>query len=340
MASSRQPADISQALKELVELNGAGLLVIPLTATKRVTPAASETGVITLGVDVEGLLPDVATESFDILLTSAASAPSPWVSVAPNALHATITDLQRVVDQQPVAAAVVAQVLRMTLALNFDAALLLESLAYSMLQASGPFRAWRAQTPVRTSRVTDDSRVQLTRAGNVLNVRLDRAHARNAVDSRMRDSLVEALELAIADPDTPLVIINGAGPAFCAGGDLNEFGRADDPGVSHLMRTFRSPVKLVHRIRERVHVHVHGACIGAGIEMSAAAAHVSASSDAFFRLPEVAMGLMPGAGGTASIARRIGRHRACFMSLSGRDIDARLALSWRLIDVITPGAHR
>ncbi|MDB5445166.1 MAG: enoyl-CoA hydratase/isomerase family protein, partial [Phenylobacterium sp.] len=52
--------------------------------------------------------------------------------------------------------------------------------------------------------------------------------------------------------------------------------------------------------------------------------------------PEVAMGLIPGAGGTASIPRRIGRRRACFMAISGLDVDARTALRWGLVDAVEP----
>jgi enoyl-CoA hydratase/carnithine racemase len=79
---------------------------------------------------------------------------------------------------------------------------------------------------------------------------------------------------------------------------------------------------------------VQGACIGAGIELSAFAATITAAKGTFFRLPEVAMGLIPGAGGCVSIPRRIGRQRAAFMALSGRDVDTEQALEWGLIDAI------
>jgi enoyl-CoA hydratase/carnithine racemase len=63
---------------------------------------------------------------------------------------------------------------------------------------------------------------------------------------------------------------------------------------------------------------------------------VTAAAGTFFRLPEVSMGLIPGAGGTATIPRRIGRHRACFMAISGADIDLPTALAWGLIDAEAP----
>jgi enoyl-CoA hydratase/carnithine racemase len=76
--------------------------------------------------------------------------------------------------------------------------------------------------------------------------------------------------------------------------------------------------------------------VGAGIEVPAAAARVVARAGTVFRLPEVSMGLIPGAGGTATVPRRIGRHRACYMALSGATIDLDTALAWGLVDAEEP----
>jgi enoyl-CoA hydratase/carnithine racemase len=90
----------------------------------------------------------------------------------------------------------------------------------------------------------------------------------------------------------------------------------------------------VHELRDRITFIVHGACIGAGVEIPAFAGRVVARSDATFRLPELGMGLVPGAGGTVSIPRRIGRERFRTMALTGEMIDAATALSWGLVDEI------
>ena len=79
---------------------------------------------------------------------------------------------------------------------------------------------------------------------------------------------------------------------------------------------------------------MHGACIGAGVELPAFAARVVAAPDAFFALPEVAMGLVPGAGGTVSLPRRIGRRRTAYLALTGARLDSRRALDWGLVDAI------
>jgi enoyl-CoA hydratase/carnithine racemase len=79
---------------------------------------------------------------------------------------------------------------------------------------------------------------------------------------------------------------------------------------------------------------VHGACVGAGTELPAFVAQVVARPDATFQLPEVPMGLIPGAGGTVSLPRRIGRQRTAYMAITGSTIDAATALAWHLVDRI------
>jgi enoyl-CoA hydratase/carnithine racemase len=81
-------------------------------------------------------------------------------------------------------------------------------------------------------------------------------------------------------------------------------------------------------------VEVHGACVGAGVELPAIAAPLRAREDARVLQPELSMGLVPGAGGTVSLPRRIGRQRTGWLALSGARIDARTALRWGLVDAI------
>ena len=75
-----------------------------------------------------------------------------------------------------------------------------------------------------------------------------------------------------------------------------------------------------------------GACVGAGVEMAGFARRITATKAAWFQLPELAMGLLPGAGGCVSLVRRIGRQRTAWMILSGKRISARQALDWGLVD--------
>lgn len=315
-------------LADLIELGGAGIAVVELGPDARWSDPGP--GIVRVGVDRRGAPPVAAGEAFDILLTSAAGAPQPWVSV--DHVDAAVERLRDEAARQPVAAAVAAQVLRATLRLAFGDALVLESLAYSVLLASAGFRGWRTATPVRQRAETEAPRVLIDDDGGMLTIRLNRPAKRNAFDARMRDALAEALAFALEHPDAPSVVLRGEGPSFSAGGDLDEFGSADDVGRAHLIRTLRSPAALVHALGDRISARLHGACVGAGIEVPAAAGRVTAAPGTVFRLPEVSMGLIPGAGGTASIPRRIGRHRAAWMAISGEEIDLPTALAWGLVD--------
>ncbi len=107
-----------------------------------------------------------------------------------------------------------------------------------------------------------------------------------------------------------------------------------DPATSFAVRLTRHPGYAVYRIADRVTARLHGSCIGAGIEVPAFARQVIAEPGTTFRLAELAMGLVPGAGGTASIRLRIGRHRTAWLALTGASIAAPTALDWGLIDAI------
>jgi enoyl-CoA hydratase/carnithine racemase len=175
----------------------------------------------------------------------------------------------------------------------------------------------------------------IRRDSNLLDVRINRPDRHNAYDRYVRDGLVDAFDLALADPSIGEIHLAGNGPSFCSGGDLDEFGTSTDVTTAHLVRLDRSVAARVHRRREETQVFLHGACIGAGIEIPSFAAHVHATADAFFQLPEIAMGLVPGAGGTVGITRRIGRWRTAYLALSGVRIGPQLAVEWGLVDEYT-----
>jgi enoyl-CoA hydratase/carnithine racemase len=214
-------------------------------------------------------------------------------------------------------------------------ALEVESLAYSTLLAGPEFARWLRARPESMPPPDVQDPVLVGRDGDELRITLNRPERRNAYGRQMRDALVEALRLPGHDPGITRVVLDGAGPAFCAGGDLAEFGTAPDPVTAHLVRTRAGAALPLHRIAERVEARVHGWCVGAGMELPAFAGRVVAAPDSRFRLPEVAMGLIPGAGGTVGIPRRIGRWRTLYLALTGHDIDAATALDWDLVDEVT-----
>jgi enoyl-CoA hydratase/carnithine racemase len=241
--------------------------------------------------------------------------------------------LIRQVERAPRAAAVTVQLLRSSQGLSYERALMLESLSYGLLQGSEEYAAWLESRGPPEQRHAS-GRVIVERRDAVLHVVLDRVDARNAIDREMRDQLFEAFTLAALDPEIRSVKLRSIGAVFSAGGDLDEFGTTTDPATAHLIRSRTLPALAISRRPEILDVHVQGACIGAGIEMSAFAGRVTAAPTAWFQLPELAMGLIPGAGGCVSVPRRIGRQRAALMILSGQQIDAATALRWGLIDAI------
>lgn len=323
----------SAALTAIVAAGGCSLLVLPLADGAPLPQLPADPSAIFVGIHDGDVLPSGAGDCFDLLLTNLIDAPAPWVGLVRPDREIALAEVEEAVERQPAAALVAAQVLRASLTLPFDQALVSESLAYSLLLASGGFAAWRAATPARPLRDAGEPRVALSRDGDGFTLRLTRAARRNGLDAAMRDELHAALIACDREPALP-IRISGDGPAFCAGGDLDEFGTARDVGMAHLVRVLRSPSRAVWERRERISVMLHGACVGAGIEFPAAASRVIAHPGAQLRLPEVPMGLIPGAGGTATIARRIGRHRAAFMALTARAIDAATALRWGLVDAV------
>jgi enoyl-CoA hydratase/carnithine racemase len=208
-----------------------------------------------------------------------------------------------------------------------------ESLAYAELQAGPEFARWLDERGAATPAPSPEP-VLLERDGDHLTITLNRPEAHNAVDVALRDALVEALGLVDADPALTATL-RGAGPSFCSGGDLREFGTFPDPATAHAIRLERLPARALAAVADRVAARVHGHCVGAGAELAAFCHRVVADPGTTFRLPEVSMGLVPGQGGTVSIPRRIGAQRSAWLALAGRPIDASTALEWGLVDQLT-----
>ncbi len=239
------------------------------------------------------------------------------------------------VERFPLAAAALALLLRGQPGRSVDEGLVAESAVYSVLQSGPEFSAWRAQHPVRHE-PDDGARVRLKREGPRLILTLTRPDRLNALDARMRDELMEGLAVAAADPGITVVELRGEGPAFCAGGDLDEFGSRSDPASAHVLRLRRSIGRELSHLGARTTAYVHGACVGSGIELAAFADRVVAAADTRIALPEIGLGLVPGAGGTVSLTRRVGRLRTAWLAFSGSTIDAATANAWGLVDDLEP----
>lgn len=231
----------------------------------------------------------------------------------------------------PAAAVIATQVLRGQGRRSIADGLVIESLAYAALQGGPEFASWLAGRGRRVRRDLDDPRVEMHDHGGSVEIVLNRPRLHNLMDAAMRDQLVTALLAAGAEPNRA-VLVRANGPTFCGGGDPAEFGTVANTATAHLIRSSANVAPALAAIRERTTMQIEGPAVGAGIELAAFAGHVRAAPHATFRLPELGMGLIPGAGGTVSIPPRIGRQRTLEWLLSGAELDAPTALRWGLVD--------
>jgi hypothetical protein len=318
------------------ELVGVAAGVPLLTVDVRDTAEAVRLADLLAGVPcvLVGVSPGAAGDppaGYDVLLTDVAEAGRPWVTGLDR-----LPDLVARVAANPLAGVTLVQLLRLNHRLPVADALAAESMAYAMLQSGEEFQRWLATATRPSARGDVDEPVLIERSGSAIVATLNRPAVRNAVNAAVRDGIVAACELAAADPTVAELRLRGAGPSFCAGGDLTEFGSFRTPVLGHVTRTTRSAARALLESRVRVVVEVNGAAVGAGAELAACGDRVRAHPDAYFALPELRMGLLPGAGGTVSITRRAGRHRCAYLALSGARLDAGTAHRWGLVDDIDP----
>ncbi len=168
------------------------------------------------------------------------------------------------------------------------------------------------------------------RHDNILAVTIDHPPV-NALSTDVRRGLAQAVEAAQADPAIKAILILGAGRNFIAGADIREFGKPPQqpslPDVCNLIEASAKPVVAALR----------GATLGGGLEVALAAHYRVALPDAKLGLPEVNLGLLPGAGGTQRTPRLIGAAAALDMMLTGRHVPASEALTLGLIDKLVQG---
>ena len=274
-------------------------------------------------------LPSNFLKSFDILLTDSRLSRLPAfvedISIA-------IQELDEMISLHTQPALVLAHLLRQKAYQNVSQGLVLESLSYGMLQSGSQFKAWLNQRG-DIARVLDEKPVVLaSRSDESLEIYLNRPERSNAYSSDMRDQLFDFLQIARFDEAVTKVKLHGLGKSFCSGGDLAEFGSVDFPPDGHIIRLHRSPALSSHSIADKLEVYLHGVCAGAGIEIPAFASRVFGNESVEIFLPEISMGLIPGAGGTVSLPRRIGPQKTAYLAMSGKTLSLSDALAWGLID--------
>ncbi|MDA1188165.1 MAG: enoyl-CoA hydratase/isomerase family protein [Chloroflexi bacterium] len=149
--------------------------------------------------------------------------------------------------------------------------------------------------------------VRYEKKGNVAYIELHRPEVINVLNVQMRDELFEVLEAVRDDPDVRVLVLSGAGDrGFCAGADLTEFGTTPSQAAARRVRWERDLWGLLHSLRKPIIAALHGYVIGTGLEVACLCDIRIASADAQFGMPELALGLIPGAGGSQTIRRTVG----------------------------------
>ncbi|HXE17959.1 MAG TPA: 3-hydroxyacyl-CoA dehydrogenase NAD-binding domain-containing protein [Stellaceae bacterium] len=170
----------------------------------------------------------------------------------------------------------------------------------------------------------------LDRVGAVAVITLDNPPV-NALSAGLRTGLMEAFKQAKADPANKAIVLICAGRTFIAGADISEFGKPPQgPGLNDLFGAIEGgSIPVVAAI--------HGTALGGGLEVALACHYRVAVPSARFGLPEVKLGLLPGAGGTQRLPRLVGIEKAMAMITTGDMIGAKEALETGLIEEIVPG---
>ncbi|AVS75820.1 3-hydroxyacyl-CoA dehydrogenase NAD-binding domain-containing protein [Paracidovorax cattleyae] len=182
-----------------------------------------------------------------------------------------------------------------------------------------------------TSAAATASPAQTRLQGDVLVVRIDNPPV-NALGAAVRQGLMAAIGEAESRADVQAVLIVGEGKAFIAGADIREFGKPPvEPSLPEVCQRIESCGK-------RVVAAIHGAALGGGLEVALAAHYRVALPGAQLGLPEVNLGLLPGAGGTQRAPRLMGVKPAAEMMLSGKPLSAKAALGAGLVDRLVDGS--
>jgi len=169
---------------------------------------------------------------------------------------------------------------------------------------------------------------------------LNRPSALNALSVALMTELGQALDAFAADAAIGAIVVTGAGKAFAAGADVTEMSEARfvELYLSDFPRLGGSGWASLAACRKPIVAAVSGLALGGGCELALACDFILAADDAKFAQPEIALGIMPGAGGTQRLVRAVGKAKAMEMCLTGRRIDAIEAERAGLVSRVVPRA--
>jgi enoyl-CoA hydratase len=168
----------------------------------------------------------------------------------------------------------------------------------------------------------------------VATVRLNRPDVLNALNMKLMEELVDALEALDKDPAIRAIVLTGNEKAFAAGADIGEMASASSTEM--LLRDQFARWDRIRKVRKPIIAAVSGYALGGGCEVAMSCDMIVASETAKFGQPEINIGVIPGAGGTQRLTRAVGKVKAMEMVLTGAMIDAAEALRWGLVNRVVP----
>lgn len=175
-----------------------------------------------------------------------------------------------------------------------------------------------------------ESLILVEKSGAVATVTLNRPTAMNALSRELRTAIAETFEALEADSDVRVVILTGAGKAFCAGLDLKELG-SDTGGINATIGD-KDPVTSIGRFSGPVIGAINGVAITGGFELAIACDVLVCSETARFADTHARVGILPGWGLSQKLSRAIGIYRAKELSLTGNFLSAQQAAEWGLVN--------
>lgn len=176
--------------------------------------------------------------------------------------------------------------------------------------------------------------IQVSRAQAVGTITLNRPHALNALNLKMVDELVDALEVFDRDDSIRVILLTGNEKAFAAGADIHEM--VEETAVSMLLKDQFAVWDRIAAITKPIIAAVSGYVLGGGCELMMNCDLVIASETTQIGQPEIRLGIMPGAGGTQRLTKTVGKVKAMEMLLTGEMISAEEALRMGLVNKVVP----
>lgn len=177
--------------------------------------------------------------------------------------------------------------------------------------------------------------VELRVKDGIAGIFLNRPEKSNALSSALLDELFFKLREIDSSPGLRVVVLAGNGKSFCGGADIHELSNLKESSAGRFVKKIHRCCDAIRKLDVPVVARLHGAVVGAGLEIAAACDIRVAAEGTAFAMPEVLLGI-PSVVEAALLPRLVGHGRAAWLVLTGEPIDARTALDWGLVQELVP----